>query len=102
MNCAPGVVVPTGLPTLRITSVPGATVPAAPTGSYATSDVTLPVATSPVAVVVTATNVPDRTCGCAGGQAAERGYHHSNDARALRRNGLGEPGSGFGAAQRAQ
>ncbi len=58
----PGVVFPTGLPTLRIASVGGVAAPPAPTGSFAAPDVTLPTtATSPVAVVVTATSVPDGT-----------------------------------------
>jgi hypothetical protein len=58
----PGVVFPAGLPTLAIASVGGLAAPAAPTGSYSTPDVTLPsTVTSPVTVVVTATNVPAGT-----------------------------------------
>jgi hypothetical protein len=58
----PGAVFPTGLPTLAIASVGGLAAPAAPAGSYSAPDVRLPsTATSPVAVVVTATNVPDGT-----------------------------------------
>ncbi len=56
---APGPVFATTLPGLAIASVAGVAAPPAPTGSYATPDVTLPsTATSPVAVVVNATNIP--------------------------------------------
>ncbi len=52
----PGPVFVAGLPTLRIESVGGATVPAEPTGN---ADVTLPSTTvNPVAVVFTTTGVP--------------------------------------------
>lgn len=52
----PGPVFVAGLPTLRISSVGGATVPAEPTGN---ADVTLPATTAnPVTVVFTTTGVP--------------------------------------------
>lgn len=52
----PGPAFVAGLPTLRISSVGGATVPAEPTGN---ADVTLPATTAnPVAVVFTTTGVP--------------------------------------------
>ncbi len=58
----PGAVFPASLPSLSIASVAAITAPAAPTGSYATPDITLPSATvSPVAVVVTGTTIPDGT-----------------------------------------
>lgn len=62
---APGPVAPTSnpalinLPTLAITSIGGVAPPAAPAGSYATADVSLPPGTSgSVAVTVAATNLP--------------------------------------------
>ncbi len=58
----PGIVMAISLPTLRITTVGGQTVPLTPTGAFATPDVTLPTAaTTPVRVVVTATNIPAGT-----------------------------------------
>jgi hypothetical protein len=48
-------------PTLTITSVAGLPAPAAPTGSYATLDVTLPATTSPIAIGLSASNVPPGT-----------------------------------------
>ncbi len=52
----------TGFPSLTITTIGGQTVPATPTGSFYSVDVTLPSsAPSPVAVVVTATNIPAGT-----------------------------------------
>ena len=53
---------PSNLPTLRISSVGGIAVPAVPTGSYSTADVSLPVQTaSAVPVVLTAANTPLNT-----------------------------------------
>ncbi len=50
------------LPTLRITSVGGIAVPTVPTGSYVTTDLSLPVqTTSAVPVVLTAANTPLNT-----------------------------------------
>lgn len=55
----PGQVFAPGLPTLTITSVGGVTAPAAPSGSFATPDITLPIGTtSPVTVNLAATNIP--------------------------------------------
>lgn len=56
----PGVVLPTGLPSLTITSVGGGAAPASPTGSYATPDVTMGSGTpspGPLSVTVAATNI---------------------------------------------
>ncbi len=59
---SPGPLFPSNVPTITIVSVGGQTVPAGRTGSIFTPDVTLPGATtSPVRVVVTATNIPDGT-----------------------------------------
>jgi hypothetical protein len=64
-------------PSLSIASVAGIAAPGSPTGSYSTPDVTLPAnTTNPVAVVVTAANVPPGTLvtitasGLAGGRAS--------------------------------
>jgi len=64
-------------PSLSIASVAGIAAPGSPTGSYSTPDVTLPAnTTNPVAVVVTAANVPPGTfvtitaAGLAGGRAS--------------------------------
>jgi hypothetical protein len=55
----PGTVFPTNEPTLTITSVGGVAVPANPSGSYGSPDVTLPsTTTNPVTVEVSATNIP--------------------------------------------
>jgi hypothetical protein len=65
---APGPVTATGnpalinLPTLTISSVGGISTPAAPSGSYASADMTLPTGTTnPVPVVLTAVNTPLNT-----------------------------------------
>jgi hypothetical protein len=65
---APGPVAATGnpalinLPTLTISSVGGISTPAAPSGSYASADMTLPAGTTnPVPVVITAVNIPLNT-----------------------------------------
>ncbi|MBI1821016.1 MAG: hypothetical protein HY036_08880 [Nitrospirae bacterium] len=55
----PGIVNFTSIPMLAITSVGGATVPANPTASFTTPDITLPASTTnPVSVTVAATNIP--------------------------------------------
>ncbi len=52
----------TSLPTLKITTVGGISVPASPTGAYATPDVFLPPGTTnPITVTLTATNTPPGT-----------------------------------------
>jgi hypothetical protein len=52
----------TSLPTLKITTVGGISVPASPTGAYATPDVFLPAGTTnPITVTLTATNTPPGT-----------------------------------------
>jgi hypothetical protein len=59
---SPGAVALASGPTLRIASIAGITAPTNPTGSYGTPDITVPAtASSPVAVVVTATNIPNGT-----------------------------------------
>jgi hypothetical protein len=58
----PGNVFVSSSPSLSITSIGGANAPAAPTGSYNQPDITLPNTTvNPVAVNISATNVPDGT-----------------------------------------
>lgn len=55
----PGTVTTTNLPTLKVTSIGGITVPTTPTGSYATPDIALPVtATNPVTVGIEASYIP--------------------------------------------
>jgi hypothetical protein len=58
----PGNVFAMNVPTLTITSIAGANAPASPTGSYFNPDIFLPSSTTnPVAVNVSATNIPDGT-----------------------------------------
>jgi hypothetical protein len=48
-----------GLPTLAITNIGGVSAPSAPSGSFATPDITLPIGTtSPVTVSLAAANIP--------------------------------------------
>ena len=58
-SSSPRSAVPLSLPTLRITSVGGKTVPANTTGSYKSADVSLDAGTAnPVPITLTATNTP--------------------------------------------
>jgi len=55
----PGSVFPANVPALSMTSIAGVTVPANPTGSYATPDLLLPnTTTNPVTVNIAASNIP--------------------------------------------
>ncbi|MBI2412062.1 MAG: hypothetical protein HYV24_02485 [Deltaproteobacteria bacterium] len=55
----PSEVVPADMPTLSITQIGGVAVPATPTGSLSTPDVTLPTDTAnPISVDISATNIP--------------------------------------------
>jgi len=55
----PGVVALPNTPSLTITSVAGVAAPAAPTGSYAAPDITLPAGTAnPMSIALAAANIP--------------------------------------------